>query len=104
MQATKVNAGVEIQFHVFLALDLQKNRRPYDSGTDDPAAIDQEVLEGGGGPQKPVWMLWRSKSFVPGWNGTSAHRLSILQPSHYTDRAILFQRERGRGRGGDVVC
>jgi hypothetical protein len=48
LQVTKVNAGVEIQFHVILALDLQESSQPYDSGTDAPAASDQEAWGGGG--------------------------------------------------------
>jgi len=104
VQVTKVDAGVEIQFHVFLALDLQGSGQPYDSDTAAPVASDQEAWRQCRG-QKPGWMLWWSKTFVPGWNGTTTHRLSTLHPSHYTDRATPFQRERRRGMeaGGGLL-
>ena len=41
VQVTKVSAGVEIQFHVFLALDVQESEAAVRLRTDAPVASDQ---------------------------------------------------------------
>jgi hypothetical protein len=46
VQVTTANVCVQIQFHVFLALDLQESGQPYDSGTDAPVASDHEAWGG----------------------------------------------------------